>query len=83
MFAGYLQLTGNTIAIEHGLGLKTWYYHLVSLDIETGDMVERDQRIGAVGTTGFSTGPHLHYGMSVFGVFINPDTATNTDIFNW
>ncbi|MCL2856270.1 MAG: M23 family metallopeptidase [Oscillospiraceae bacterium] len=83
LFAGYLQLTGNTIAIEHGLGLKTWYYHLVSLDVQTGDMVERDQRIGAVGTTGFSTGPHLHYGMSVFGVFINPDTATNTDIFNW
>jgi len=83
LFAGYLQLTGNTIAIEHGLGLKTWYYHLVSLDVQTGEMVTNRQRIGAVGTTGFSTGPHLHYGMSVFGVYINPDTATNTDIFNW
>ena len=83
LFAGYLQLTGNTVAIEHGFGLKTWYYHFVSLDVQTGDMVRQGQRIGAVGTTGFSTGPHLHYGMSVFGVYINPDTATNTDIFNW
>jgi len=83
MFAGYLQLTGNTVVIEHGFGLKTWYYHLDTLDVETDDMVGRGQRIGAVGTTGFSTGPHLCYGMSIFGVFINPDTAANTDIFNW
>ena len=83
MFAGYLQLTGNTIVIEHGLGLRTWYYHMVTLDVETGDMVSQGQRIGAVGTTGFSTGPHLCYGMSVFDVFVNPDTAKITDVFNW
>jgi len=83
IFAGYLQLTGNTVVIEHGFGLKTWYYHFVSLDVQTGDMVQQGQRIAGVGTTGFSTGPHLHYGMSVFGVYINPDTAANTDIFNW
>ena len=83
LFAGYLQLTGNTIAIEHGLGLRTWYYHMVSIDVQTNDMVRQGQRIGAVGSTGFSTGPHLHYGMSVFNVFINPDTAENTSLFDW
>ncbi|MCL2580405.1 MAG: M23 family metallopeptidase [Oscillospiraceae bacterium] len=82
LFAGYLQLTGNTIAIEHGLGLKTWYYHLDSLNVATGDMVGQGVLIGRVGSTGFSTGPHLHYGMSVYDVFINPDTAELTDLFN-
>jgi len=83
LFAGYLMLTGNTIVIEHGLGLKTWYYHMVSLNVQTGDMVQQGDLIGRVGTTGFSTGPHLCYGMSVNYVFINPDTAVNTDIFNF
>lgn len=83
LFAGYLQLTGNTIAIEHGFGLRTWYYHLVSMDVQANDMVRQGQKIGEVGSTGFSTGPHLHYGMSVFNVFINPDTAANTNLFDW
>ena len=83
LFAGYLQLTGNTVVIEHGLGLKTWYYHMVSLDVQTGDMVGGGQQIGAVGSTGFSTGPHLHYEMSVYDVPINPDTAKLTDLFNF
>jgi hypothetical protein len=81
MYSGFLKLTGNTIAIEHGFGLKTWYYHMVTLDVETGEMVELGQKIGEVGNTGFSTGPHLHYAMSVNDTFINPDTATHTDIF--
>ena len=81
VFAGYLQLTGYTIMIEHGFGLKTWYYHMVSIDVAVGDMVQQGERIAAVGSTGFSTGPHLHYAMSVYSTFINPDTAEHTDIF--
>ncbi|MCL2035548.1 MAG: M23 family metallopeptidase [Oscillospiraceae bacterium] len=86
VYAGYLQLTGNTIVIEHGYGLKTWYYHMNGLNVKTDEMARRGQQIGTVGSTGFSTGPHLHFGMSVSNlnghVFINPDTAIDTDLFN-
>lgn len=75
LYAGKLKLTGNTVLIEHGFGLKTWYYHMDSLKVKTDDMVKQGDPIGTVGSTGFSTGPHLHFGMSVNGVFINPNTA--------
>lgn len=72
IFAGYLKLTGNTVIIEHGFGLKSWYYHMDSLNTETGTIVKQGDIIGKVGSTGFSTGPHLHYAMSVNQVFTNP-----------
>lgn len=75
LFAGFLQLTGNTVVIEHGYGLKSWHYHMDSLSVKTGDMVTVGQKLGTVGTTGFSTGPHLHFGFSVNNVFINPTTV--------
>lgn len=72
LFAEKIALTGNTICIEHGYGLKTWYYHMDSLDVRAGDTVKKGQIIGTVGSTGFSTGPHLHWAASVFDVYINP-----------
>ncbi len=72
LYAGYLQLTGNTVVVEHGFGLKSWYYHMNSLDCQTGDMLETGDPIGKVGTTGFSTGNHLHFAMSVNNVYVNP-----------
>lgn len=74
LFAEKIALTGNTVCIEHGMGLKTWYYHMDSLDVKAGDMVKKGQTIGTVGSTGFSTGPHLHWAASVFDVYINPWT---------
>ena len=71
-FAGYLTLTGNTVVIEHGYGLKSLYYHMESLNVEESDMVKQGQQIGAVGSTGFSTGPHCHFSMAVNNVFTNP-----------
>lgn len=72
IFAEYIALTGNTVCIEHGLGLKTWYYHMDSLSVSEGDMVKKGEQIGAVGSTGFSTGPHLHWAAAVFDVYIDP-----------
>lgn len=53
--------TGNTVVIEHGGGLKTYYFHMESLQVKEGDLVERGQVIGTVGSTGYSTGAHLHF----------------------
>lgn len=80
LYAGFLQLTGNTVLIEHGYGLKSWYYHMDSLNVDTHAPVKQGDMIGTVGSTGFSTGPHLHFGMSVNNVFINPYTAIETDL---
>jgi len=82
LYAGYLQLTGYTILVEHGYGLKSWHYHMNSVNVKTGDLVEKGQKIGEVGSTGFSTGPHLHFAMSVNNVFINPYTLINTDLLD-
>lgn len=72
LFSEYIALTGNTILIEHGLGLKSWYYHMDTLAVSAGDMVAQGEIIGTVGSTGFSTGPHLHFGMSVGEYYVNP-----------
>ena len=72
LYAGFLQLTGNTVLIEHGLGVKTWYYHMRALYVETGDTVARGEQIGEVGTTGLSTGNHLHFAISVGRVYTDP-----------
>ena len=72
LFAGWLGLTGNTIIIDHGCGVMSWHYHLSRLDVSAGEMVEKGKLIGAVGTTGLSTGNHLHFGLSVGGIFVDP-----------
>ena len=80
LIADYMIGTGNTVIIEHGFGLKTWYYHMSELNVKTGDMVEKGQIIGKVGSTGFSTGPHLHFSSSINNVYINPITLINEGI---
>jgi len=69
--ASDLLSTGNTIVIDHGMGLFTSYYHLNSMNVKAGDMVNKGDIIGAVGTTGFSTGPHLHYAVSIYNTNVN------------
>lgn len=71
-YAGFLQLSGNTIVIEHGGGLKSYFYHMDSLDVATGDRVEKGRLLGAVGTTGYSTGPHLHYEVKIGRESVSP-----------
>lgn len=65
---------GRLVAIDHGLGLYTLYFHLDSVAVGQGDPVERGQTIGAVGATGRATGPHLHFGAHVAGARIDPAT---------
>lgn len=71
LVANGLLSTGNTLVIDHGMGLFTSYYHLDSILVKEGDLVNKGQIIGAVGTTGFSTGPHLHYAVSIYNTYVN------------
>ena len=73
IFAGDRGAYGQMIAIEHGMGMVTHYGHLSKSFVRVGDEVERGQHIGAVGNTGRSTGPHLHYEVRVDGVPVNPE----------
>ncbi len=72
VFTGFTALGGNTIIIEHGYGLKTWYCHLSEISVSVGDTVAIDQEIGVSGSTGFTNQNGIHYGMSVFDVPVSP-----------
>ncbi|MCK4425419.1 MAG: M23 family metallopeptidase, partial [Deltaproteobacteria bacterium] len=72
VFAGYLGIYGNTVILDHGLGLFSMYSHLSEIQVSAGDKVERGDTIGATGMTGLAGGDHLHFGMMVHGVFVNP-----------
>ncbi len=63
---------GNQIIIEHSAGLKTGYAHLSRTDVKPGQRVRRGQQIGRVGNTGRSTGPHLHFSVTLLGIRQNP-----------
>jgi murein DD-endopeptidase MepM/ murein hydrolase activator NlpD len=63
---------GNCIGIDHGQGVSTVYLHLSRIDVKEGDFVKAGQVIGALGGTGAATGPHLHWGLYVFGQSVDP-----------
>jgi murein DD-endopeptidase MepM/ murein hydrolase activator NlpD len=63
---------GLYISVEHGASLQTRYAHLSRLAVANGDVVKKGDLIGYVGSTGRSTGPHLHYEVRVDGVAVNP-----------
>jgi murein DD-endopeptidase MepM/ murein hydrolase activator NlpD len=63
---------GKTVVIDHGQGITTIYLHLKSIDVKEGDKVTKGQIIGRVGETGLATGPHLHWGLYVHGVPVDP-----------
>lgn len=63
---------GNVVGIDHGQGVTSIMMHLSRIDVREGQMVKPGQRIGAIGSTGASTGPHLHWGLYVHGISVDP-----------
>jgi murein DD-endopeptidase MepM/ murein hydrolase activator NlpD len=71
-FAGDLGIYGNTVILDHGLGLFTLYGHLSSIDVKAGDSVTKRQILGKSGETGLAAGDHLHFGIYLDGVAVLP-----------
>ena len=71
-FVGDLGIYGNTVIIDHGLGLFTLYGHLSSIDVKVGDQIKQRQVIGKTGETGLAVGDHLHFGVYLHGLSVLP-----------
>lgn len=71
---------GNMVTIDHGFGYKTRYAHLRDMRVTAGQVVIRGDKIGTLGSSGLSTGPHLHYEVIYRGQQINPWNYLNPDV---
>jgi murein DD-endopeptidase MepM/ murein hydrolase activator NlpD len=69
---GEFFFAGRLVALDHGLGLYTLYFHLDGVAVTEGQLVERGQTVGTVGTSGRSTGPHLHFAAQLGRARLNP-----------
>jgi murein DD-endopeptidase MepM/ murein hydrolase activator NlpD len=72
VLAKELFFTGNTVIVDHGLGIYLLYAHLSRIDVKPGATVDNGQVIGLSGATGRVTGPHLHWGVRIQGARVNP-----------
>ncbi|MFV7790953.1 M23 family metallopeptidase [Aliarcobacter lanthieri] len=80
IFRDYLGIYGESIIVDHGLGLASLYAHTSSQDVEVGDFVKSGQKIGNTGATGAVFGDHLHFGILVQGIEANPNEWLDS---NW
>ncbi len=72
VLAETLQVRGGAVILDHGLGVTSSFWHMSRIDVAVGQRVERGEIIGLVGTTGLSTGAHLHWEVRVNGIAVNP-----------
>ncbi len=72
IFAGFYGIYGECVIVDHGLGLQSLYGHLSRIDVAEGQEVARDAVIGLSGATGMAGGDHLHFGILVSGVPVDP-----------
>ncbi len=66
------EIHGNTVGLDHGQGVTSIFIHLSNVGVKEGDLVKAGQQVGTVGSTGASTGPHLHWGLYVHGQAVDP-----------
>jgi murein DD-endopeptidase MepM/ murein hydrolase activator NlpD len=70
--AGWRGGYGMAVVIDHGGGMATLYAHLSGFDVSAGQRVTKAQRVGSIGSTGMSTGPHLHFEVRIGGAAQDP-----------
>ena len=75
-WTGPLTIRGNVVILDHGFGVFTAFYHLDRIDVASGDEVVAGDVIGTIGSTGLSTGPHLHWEVRVLGTAVDPNAWT-------
>jgi hypothetical protein len=78
--AEFLLSGGNTVIIDHGIGLSSTYMHLHSIAVKEGQTIERGDLIGTVGMTGYATGPHLHWEVNIKQTAVNPEQLLQNDL---
>lgn len=79
LYAGYRGGYGNLVVVDHGQGIATMYAHLSSIAVTVGQRVLAGEMVGCVGSTGRSTGPHLHYEIRARGCPLNPSAVITFD----
>ncbi len=82
VFAAPRIVTGNSVVIEHLPGVYSLYYHLDEVDVQQGELVKQGSRIGTLGNTGLSTGPHLHWEVRVAGIPVDPEAFVRRPILD-
>lgn len=81
--AADLYFSGKTVILNHGLGVSTSYFHMSRLLVRTGDVVHKGDTIGETGSTGRSTGPHLHWAVRVFDSRVDPRSLIRLPLGDW
>jgi len=80
-FAGWKGGYGRTVVIDHGNGFVTWFAHNYSLLVQAGERVKKGQAIARIGSSGYTTGPHLHYEVHYGEKIIDPRIVLNVNVF--
>ena len=71
-WVGEMPIRGNSVIVDHGAGVMTGYHHLSRIDVAVDDVLEGGTQLGALGATGLTTGPHVHWEVTVHGVSVDP-----------
>ena len=72
VLARYFGIYGNTVVLDHGVGLMTLYSHLSTIDVTEGQPVDKGETLGRTGQTGLAGGDHLHFTTMIRGLAVNP-----------
>jgi len=72
VLASALYYSGNTVILDHGLGLYSYFGHMSAFSVKEGDQLKSGEMLGKVGATGLVTGPHLHWSVRLAGTRVDP-----------